>query len=355
MLDVERPDLSQVDPFVKAYIEALEAELERFKPNQAQLAQIADLEVFEVSEPPSSLSLVSVSHEGMIKRTSRHLYQRQRRGGMGIFDLETSGDDYPSMLCSADESQHLLVFTNQGRVFRLPVVKITSTPVRSRGIPIRDLLNLERNERPAVVLSDQASGYVALVTRRGVVRCLRHHLFGEYIRPGTVLINTVDSGELASACWTPGDADLFICTREGMAIRFSEKLVSLKGDHAIRLAEDDEVVAVTAVRPESGVYMISADGKGTVRSMEGFAANKSGGGSGKIAMKSSHIITAISTDQALDLFAISRQGKIIRFRAEEVPPTEGVVQGVVCMSLRGDEVTAAIKTVPVSPVTIMQH
>jgi DNA gyrase subunit A len=72
-------------------------------------------------------------------------------------------------------------------------------------------------------------------------------------------------------------------------------------------------------------------------------------------MKSSHIITAISTDQALDLFAISRLGKIIRFRAEEIPPTEGVVQGVVCMSLRGDEVSAAIKSVPVSPVTIIKH
>jgi DNA gyrase subunit A len=314
-----------------------------------------DLEVFEVSEPPSALSLVTVSHDGMIKRTARYLYQRQRRGGMGIFDLDTSDEDYPAMLCSADESQHLLVFTNTARVFRLPVAKIALTPIRSRGIAIRDLLNLERNERPAVVLSDQASGYVALVTRKGVVRCLRHHLFGEYIRPGTTLINPAEAGELASACWTPGDADLFICTREGSAIRFSEKMVSPKGDRAIKIAEDDEVVAVTAVRPESGVFMINGDGRGTVRSMEGFAANKSSGGSGKIAMKSTRVITAISTDQALDFFAISRLGKIIRFRADEVPPTEGVVQGVICMSLRGDEVTAAIKTVPVSPVTIIQH
>ncbi len=352
MLDIEQPDLSHVDPAVKAYIEALEAELAKLKPRQTQPAHPAEVEVFEVSEPPSTMCLVSISHLGMAKRTYRHLYQRQRRGGMGIFDLETSGDDYPAIICNADETQHLLVFTNQARVFRLPVAKVPLSPVHSRGSALKDLINLENDELPVAVLSDQASGYVALVTRRGMVRSLRHHLFGEYIRPGTVLINAKEAGELASACWTAGDADLFICTRNGMAIRFSEKLVSPKGDNAIRLAEDDEVAAVTAVRPESGVFIISIDGKGTVRLMEGFAANKSSGGSGKLALKSSQVIAAVSTDQVQDLFVISRLGKIIRFRADEVPPTEGVVQGVVCMSLRGDEVTAAIKTLPASALTL---
>jgi DNA gyrase subunit A len=353
MLNLERPDLSQVAPSVKAYIEALEAELARLKPRKEQNLTVSQVstepEIFEPGELPNTLSLITVSHLGQIKRTSRHLYQRQRRGGMGVFDLETSGEDYPDHLCIADESQHLLVFTNLAHVYRLPVAKLSFSQVRSRGQELTDLINLEPDERPVTLLPDQASGYVAMVTRKGVVRWLRHHLFGEHMRPGTSFINVGEAGELVSACWTPGDADLFVCTQQGIAIRFSEKLISPKGDNAIRLAEDDQAVAITAVRQDSGVFLISSDGKGTVRSMEGFAPNKSSGGSGKLAIKSTHIVSAVAIDQAQDIFILSRLGKIIRFRADEVPPSEGVVQGVVCMSLRGDEITAVAKATQAPP------
>jgi DNA gyrase subunit A len=348
MPDIERPDLSRLDPSIKAYIESLEAELARLKPRHDRSVPTVEVEEFEPSEPINSFSLITISYLGMIKRTSRHLYHRQRRGGMGVFDLETTGNDTPDLLCLADENQHLLIFTNQARAYRLPLTKLPLSPLRSRGDSLPDLLNWEPGERPVAILPEQASGYIALVSVNGVVRCLRHHLFGEHMKPGTVLINTKDAGELASAAWTPGDTDLFICTRSGMAIRFSEKLVSPKGDSAIRLAEDDTVVAVTAVRPESGVFLISADGKGTVRAMTGFAPNKSRGGSGKLAIKSSHVISAVSLDQAQDIFVISRLGKIIRFRADEVPASEGVIQGVVCMSLRGDEVAGMVKSMPIT-------
>jgi len=109
------------------------------------------------------------------------------------------------------------------------------------------------------------------------------------------------------------------------------------------------VVAITPVRQESGVFLVSSDGKGTVRAMEGFAPNKSCGGSGKLAIKSNHVVAALAIDQAQDIFIISQLGKIIRFRADEVPPSEGVVQGVVCMSLRGDEVAAATKALQAPP------
>jgi len=87
--------------------------------------------------------------------------------------------------------------------------------------------------------------------------------------------------------------------------------------------------------------MIGGDGKGTIRLMAGFAPNKSQGGSGKIAIKNDQVVSALSVELNDDIFIISRLGKIIRFSAEEVPMSEGVVQGVNCISLRSDEVMAS--------------
>lgn len=78
----------------------------------------------------------------MIKRTSRHLYGRQRRGGMGVFDLDTQGDDAPSQLAQADESDSVLLLTNDGRAFRLAVASLPGSPVRARGQELRELLPL---------------------------------------------------------------------------------------------------------------------------------------------------------------------------------------------------------------------
>ncbi|MEK7787150.1 MAG: DNA gyrase C-terminal beta-propeller domain-containing protein, partial [Chloroflexota bacterium] len=147
-------------------------------------------------------------------------------------------------------------------------------------------------------------------------------------------------GPLAAACWTPGSSDLFIATRAGLGIRFSEKQVSMQGGPGIRLESGDSAVAVASVKEDSGVFLLGADGKGTIRLMAGFSPNKSPGAGGKVAMKADRLVSAIAVNQEDDLFIISRLSKIIRFRASEVPAKEGVVQGVHCMALRADETVA---------------
>ena len=346
-MPIPRPDLTQVDPSVRAYIESLEAELRR----QQEVESAPDLEILseppEPGEPPTTINVITLTAGGIGKRTPRHLYTRQRRGGMGVFDLETNQGDPPAILVTADESQSLLLFTNQGRVFRLPVHSLPAMPVHARGQLITGRLHLETGERLVAALPDLAKGSVALVSPRGYVRCLRHHVFGEYMKPGTMVFDVHHLGLLAHACWTPGDGDLFIATRLGKAIRFSEKLVPPQGGPGIRCEGDDQVVTVAAVYPESHLFLACADGKGTIRQMTsggstgGFMPNKSTGGGGKIAMHTSALVSVFAVHENADIFMISRLSKIIRFRAAEVPPKEGVVQGVVCMSLRADEVTTA--------------
>ena len=112
----------------------------------------------------------------------------------------------------------------------------------------------------------------------------------------------------------------------------------------MRLDPDDAPVALAAVRPESGVFLITADGRGTIRLMSGFSANKAPGGGGKVALKTEHLVGAITVDEADNIFIISRLSKIIRFSAAEVPAKEGVVQGVNCMALRADETMAVARS-----------
>jgi DNA gyrase subunit A len=349
---MQRPDLSNVDPEVLAYIEFLEKKATvrvRTASSTDEQVELQPERAAEAlpAEQETSVSIITVSMNGQSKRTYRHLYTRQHRGGMGVFGIDIDAPDYPLILSSGDENQNLLFFTNRARVFRQPAQIIPSTPLHARGSIVTGRLSLEPDETLVAVLPEQARGYVALASEGGRVRCLRHHLFGEHMRPGTSLYNYNDFGSLAAACWTPGDAELFVITRQGIGIRFAEKSLSPQGDQGIRLSGDDRVIGVTAVYPESGVFILGADGRGTIRLMTGFAANKSPGGSGKIAFKSNKVAGATTIEPNDDIFIVSRLGKVIRFPSDEVPFTEGVVQGVNCMGLRSDEAVAMIKNGPI--------
>lgn len=338
---IERPDLTSIDPTIKTYIEYLENELAQYHKGPAEEKILPPL---ELSEKPTTLNVITLTTNGYAKRTPRHLYSRQRRGGMGIFDLDAPEDTPPGILAVADESQALLLFTNQARVFRFPVNLLPESPVRAKGQLVTDRAHLNPDELFVAALPDIAKGGIALLSERGSVRFLRHHVFGEYMKPGTVLFDPLKFGHLVAACRTPGDGDLFIATRQGRAIRFSEKLIPPQGGTGIKLEASDAVVAIAATNDDGAVFLTDASGKGTIRQMAGFAANKSAGGGGKYAMKTDELISAHAYNEGDEIFMISELSKIIRFLGAEVPPKEGVVQGVNCMALRADKVVAVTLT-----------
>lgn len=325
-----------------AYIEALEAELGRRDAG----AERDELQP-EPSEPPTSVNVITVSAGGLAKRTPRHLYTRQRRGGMGVFDLDAGGDT-PAFLLLAEAEAAIVFITDRARAFRVPVAQIVETEVRGRGRSLLEWLPLRSDERPALALPDSGGSHVALVTQRGHVRRIAGHYFGKALQPGTIVYDTKEGGAPAAACWTSGGADLFIVTRRAKAIRFSERLVPVRGCLGLRVDPDDAVAAVAPVSEESGVFLLADDGKGSIRFMDTFAANKSPGAGGKLVMKADCIVGAapIHTSNAAgqDIFIISELGKIIRFQAAETPPRESVAQGVNCMTLRADRCAALAVT-----------
>lgn len=337
-MQLERPDLSGLAPEVLAYIEALEAALNEANEEGGRGAR-SDAPL-EPSEPPTTKQLITISANGFGKRTPRHHYLRQRRGGMGIFDLDSDEDDPPAFLLSADESAGLILITNQGRAFRADVQTLPQTDVRGRGAALLADFPLRPDEKLALVAPDQGGAYLVLVSVRGQVRRIGSQYLGKNLQPGTMIYNINEGGAPAAACWTTGNEELFIATRQGKGIRFTERQVPVRGCLGLRVDPGDAVVGVAGATEECGVFLLTDDGKGTIRLLQGFSANKSPGASGKVVMKTETLVGASAAKAGDDVFAISALGKIIRFQADEVPAKEGVVQGVNCMSLRNDRCVA---------------
>jgi DNA gyrase subunit A len=333
MLENERPDLTGIPQAVQEYIAALEAALAQLQAGEASARSV------EPEEPPTTIQVISMSRKGVAKRTPRHFYGRQRRSGMGVFDLEVAAPDVPAHVALVDEAGVLLVITSLGRVFRLPVTQIEETAVRAAGVSLA--LPLYPHEQIVRTLPADDGRYLILVSQRGWVQRVAVNYVGKSLIAGMTFHDTKRGGQVTGACWAPDQGELFIATRNGLAIRFLASQVPASGCLGLRVDQDDEVVAVTAVTEASGVLLISQDGKGTIRQMAGFRLNKAPGAGGKQAIKTDHLVTVLTVNATDDIFLLSETSKIIRFKAEEIPAKEGVVQGVNCMSLRNDQVMAA--------------
>lgn len=340
-MEVMRPDLSAEKPAIVAYIEYLEDELSQLRSAKTDRTS-AETTPLEPSEPPTTVNVISITADNCAKRTPRHNYLRQRRAGMGVFDIETDEEAPPALLAIADVDESIILFTDQGRAFRYPVAKLPETQLRGRGTSLVAPLNLLADERIIAALPENGGTYVLLVSQRGWTRRVQRTYLGPRMYQGQRFHKLSEGGYLTGAAWSNGDGDVFIATRNGLGIRFDEQQIPARGCLGLRVAPDDEAIAVVATHDDGGVFLQSDDGKGTVRLMEGFRKNKVPGAGGKVAIKTEHLVGATSVSAGDDLFLISRLSKIIRFSADEVPAKTGVVQGVNCMSLRSDEVVAVV-------------
>lgn len=345
-MDISRPDLTQVPSDVRTYIEILEAELRELRPKRKKRRAFTSRSVaaeappppsFDPTEPPTTMNVITLSRQGIVKRTPRHIYTRQRRGGTGVFGLDLAKKDTPTLLTVADIEDTLLLISNFARAYHLPVSRLPEDEINGRGASLSNLILLDRGERIAIMLPTPTQGHLFLVNKTGEVRRFRHGLFRDGMRKGLLLYSTVEFGSPLAGCIALDEKDILIATQQGRAIRFPEEKVPTRPCQGIRLKGNDRIAGITAVDDESQVFLLGADGKGTLRLMSGFRANKTPGAQGKMAMKNDQLMAAMSVQDSQDIFVISATGKLIRFPTTEIPATEGTVQGVHCISLRADE------------------
>ena len=356
-------DSAKILAVVRAELEAVRekhADPRRSQVIATSLGQFSDEDLI-----PNEEVIVTLTTINYIKRSSARGYKSQGRGGKGRQGMETRDQDLIQQLIVAQTHDHLLFFTNQGRVFRLRCYEIPEAGLNAKGVAVVNLLQLRSDETISAVLKMDAAkvadgSHLFMCTKKGVVKKTSYDRYRNLRQNGLITINLDDGDELKWVRFTSGDNEVVISTANGMANRFHERDVrpmgrTARGVRGIRLRAGDEVVGMDVVVPDAKLFVISNQGYGKKTHIDNFTPHKRGGIGVRSAVvndKTGPLVTVRGlSEQATEVIAISQAGKTIRLKLKNVPTIGRSTQGVRIMRLnKGDKVASAV-IVEIDPVS----
>lgn len=299
---------------------------------------------------------ITVTNSGYIKRTPVTTYQRQGRGGKGRFGASTGKNgDFVEHLFIASTHAYLMIFTDDGQVYKLKVHEVPDAAASARGKAIVNLINIPSSRKLAgvVPVREFSEGRnVVMVTRKGVIKKTSLADFQNIRSNGIVAINIDDGDELLDVVLTDGTKRIFIATHNGLAIRFDEEQVrpmgrATRGVRGIDLRKDDYVVALCAVSANDSERMLSVSeqGFGKQTAITTYRL-QSRGGKGVINMKTTEktgkVVAVFPVEEESEIMIITQQGKLIRIEADSIRKTGRSASGVRLIKTDGgDKVTSA--------------
>jgi len=297
--------------------------------------------------------VVTISHEGYIKRNAVALYRAQRRGGRGKIGAGTRDEDFVEHLFVASTHSYILIFTTSGKVYWLKVHEIPQAGRAARGRSITNLLSLKPEEKLSAFLpvrEFQEGRYVMFATRRGLVKKTDLMQYASPRPSGIIAIALEDGDEVIGVRLTEGTHEAILSTRDGQAIRFKEEEARPMGRDTygvwgMRLDQDDEVVALDLVEPGATLLAVSENGYGKRTEMEEYRLTRRGG-KGIITMKTTEktgrvIGVRMVTDDD-QIMLITSRGKVIRLRVNEIRVIGRNTQGVRLIGLEEGERVASV-------------
>ncbi|HKQ03497.1 MAG TPA: DNA gyrase subunit A [Blastocatellia bacterium] len=296
---------------------------------------------------------ITVTHSGYIKRTPVSVYRAQRRGGTGRRGATLKTEDIVDHLFVASTHSYVMIFTNNGQVYKLKVHEIPDAAAAGKGKAIVNLLNMPKEEKVAGIIPVRAfeeGKFVLMVTRKGTIKKTELSEFAN-IRPNGINAMGIDDGdELIAVELTDGKKKVFLATHEGMAICFDETNVRAMGRPAygvrgITLDKDDYVISVAAVPDDIEMLSISENGFGKRTRLEEYRF-QSRGGKGVINMKTSDrnglVVAVLPVNDESQLMMITNHGKMIRIDARTIRVSGRSTQGVKLIDTSdGDIVSSA--------------
>ncbi len=298
---------------------------------------------------------ITVTKSGYVKRTPVTTYSRQGRGGKGRFGAMAKNDDFVEHLFIASTHAYLMIFTDDGLVYKLKVHEVPDAAASARGKAIVNLIQIssERKLAGVVPVREFSEGrYVLMVTKKGVIKKTALSDFQNIRSNGIIAINIDEGDELLDVVTTDGTKRIFIATHNGFAIRFDEKNArpmgrATRGTRGIDLRKDDFVVSLCAVSADDSERMLSVSEKGygkqTPISTYRLQAR---GGKGVINMKTTEktgkVVAVFPVDDESEIMIITQQAKLIRLEADKIRKTGRSAQGVRLIKTdEGDMVTSA--------------
>jgi DNA gyrase subunit A len=308
----------------------------------------------EISFNPEDLiadeqMVITISHQGYIKRIAPATYRQQRRGGRGIAGMDTKEEDWVEHLFLASTHDYLCVFTARGQVYWLKVHEIPLASRTSRGKPVVNLLDISKDETIASILRVREfdpDRYVLFATRSGQVKKTSLAAYRHVRVKGINAINIDEDDRLIDARLTDGDNDLILATRKGMAIRFNERDVrkmgrAARGVRGVRLKPGDEVVGAVVVREGASLLTVTTRGGGKRTKVEDYRVQHRGGQgliNFRLTEKTGQVVGVREVTDDDELMLVTRGGVINRQPARQIRVIGRATQGVRVIALdEGDE------------------
>ena len=288
--------------------------------------------------------VITVSHAGYIKRSPISLYRAQRRGGKGVSGTKVRAEDFVVSMFIASTHDYLLFFMNTGRLYWRKVYEIPEAGRVAKGTAIVNLLNLQPGEKVATILSVREfkdGRYIVMATKKGLVKRTMLSAFSHPRSTGITALRINEGDELIGVRVTNGAQDIFLSSKTGKAIRFSEDdLRSMgrvaAGNIGIRLKDDDQVVGIEILNEGATIITITENGYGKRTKTKEYRVQQRGG-KGVFSIKTSErnglVVSANQVTEDDELMILSGGGKIIRIRTSDISVIGRHTQGVKLIKL----------------------
>ena len=345
----------RVAAIIKEELEEVKRKFGDARRTELMVGEVLSLEDEDLIEETDVL--ITLSNKGYIKRLDQAEFTAQKRGGRGVQGTGVKDDDFVRELVSTSTHDHLLFFTNKGRVYRLKGYEIPEYGRTAKGLPIVNLLKLDDGESIQTIInveqdrSDEA--YLFFTTRQGLVKRTNVAEFSNIRQNGLKALNLRDEDELINVFLTDGNTDVIIGTKYGYSVRFNESVVrsmgrSATGVRGVNLREGDKVVGASVVTDQDEVLIITEKGYGK-RTMASEYPTKGRGGKGiktaNITEKNGALAGLLTVKGDEDLMIITDTGVMIRTGVANISQTGRSTQGVKVMRLDQDAKIVTFTTV----------
>jgi DNA gyrase subunit A len=307
--------------------------------------------------------VITISHEGYIKRTALTEYRKQGRGGKGSMGSQSRDKDFIEHMLIATNHNYMLFFTETGKCFWLRVFEIPEGTRTSKGRAIQNVINIPKEENikayiKVVNLKDQEyleNNFIIMCTKKGTIKKTSLEAYSRPRANGINAININEGDQLLEACMTNGQSEIVMALRSGRAIRFNESTVrpmgrTATGVRGVTLANDkDEVVGMIAINnPDVTVLVVSENGYGKRTDIEDYRVTNRGGKGVKtinVTDKTGELVAIKDVTDNDDLMIINKSGIVIRIGVSDLRVMGRATQGVRLITLKGDDSIASIAKV----------
>ncbi|WP_075619712.1 DNA gyrase subunit A [Paenisporosarcina indica] len=330
---------------------------ERFSDNRRTEITAGGAEMMEDEDLiPRENSVLTLTHNGYIKRLPVNTYRSQKRGGRGVQGMGTNENDFVEHLLYTSTHDTILFFTNKGKVYRAKGYEIPEYGRTAKGLPIVNLLGIDKEENVTAMIrmaSFEADSYFMFTTRLGVTKRTPVSGFANIRANGLISISLREDDELISVKLTDGKKHIIIGTRKGMLVRFEETDIrsmgrTASGVRGIRLRDDDYVVGMEILEPGQEVLVVTENGYGKRTNEEEYRLQSRGGvgiKTSQITDKTGPLSAVKAVDGSEDLMLITINGMLIRMAVDSISITGRSTQGVRLIRLGEDEFVATVAKV----------